>query len=276
MTLRKSFQRFLLKAGSALVSIVLVASIAQGVPKLHSPFFPGEIHTLTLETCEPVSRVVENNHPAQGSVIFTSSDGATLILTMASLSDPYSEHYLAQVIKDGIATPEVEVPLVSTVAGLLPKTAICQDLNGDGVTDFITDHSQHGNGFGASFYHRLVVLSSSSNSYRIQILSTVDPTAADYVTFGPRETIVMVTTSYARSGGAVPHSYYIYNLWGFRDGAVVLVNDVDTRFPKWVWMTFGENHNPATSLSKEEKRRMLGRDRTVEFTIDVEARQLSK
>ena len=163
-------------------------------------------------------------------------------------------------------TPRVKVPLVSTVVHLLPTEAICQDVNGDGITDFITDHSKHGNGLGASFYDRLVVLSSSSGGYRFWILQNMDPSPEDYVTFGELEPIVMVTTTFANSEGAVPHSYYVYDLWSFRDGEVVSANDLDTRFPKWVWMTVAENHMPASSLSLEEKQRMLDRRAAMEIT----------
>jgi len=207
-------------------------------------------------------------HPARGSVTFAAPDGRTLKLTMDALTDPYAERYYAEVTQDGdVVASAVQVPLVATVVGLLPTQAICQDLNGDGVTDFITDHSKHGNGLGASFYDRLVILSSSAGGYRYWILQTMDPSPADYVTFGQFELTVMVTTSFATSEGATPHSYYVYDLWAFRDGEIVLANNIDPRFPKWVWMTFAENHKPATSLSEEAKQRMLDPRRAIEVRV---------
>jgi hypothetical protein len=47
-------------------------------------------------------------------------------------------------------------------------------------------------------------------------------------------------------------------------GEVVTANDLDTPFPMWVWMTVAENHIPASSISIEEKQRMLDR-RTAEI-----------
>jgi len=248
--------------------LVFAGDVANGFHSSHSPFFPEENYVLPLTICEPVTRELENLHPALGSVTFTAPDGQTLVLTMSTLLDPYAERYFAQVTRGGTQiTPRVEVPLVSTVVNLLPTEAICQDINGDGVTDFITDHSKHGNGLGGSFYDRLVVLSTSSGDYRVWILQNMDPSPEDYVTFGELEPIVMVTTSFANSEGAIPHSYYVYDLWSFRDGEVVSVNDVDTRFPKWVWMTVTENHKPASSLSQEEKRRMRDPKTAVEIPI---------
>jgi hypothetical protein len=245
---------------------IVTANIASGLPSTHSPFFPEEDYTLPLNTCDPVQRVSENMHPASGSVTFAATDGATLTLTMSTVPEPYTELYFAQVTQGPReVTPRVQVPLVSTVLFLLPTEAICEDLNGDGITDFVTDHSRHGNGLGASFYDRLVVLSSSSGGYRFWIMNNMNPSPEDFVGFGQIEPIVMVTTSFANSEGAIPHSYYVYDLWSFRDGEVVSANDLDNRFPKWVWMTVAENHMPASSLSLEEKQRMLDRRAATEI-----------
>jgi len=245
---------------------IVTANIASGLPSTHSPFFPEEDYTLPMNTCDPVQRVSENMHPASGSVTFTAPDGPTLTLTMSTVLEPYTEQYFAQVTEGPReVTPRVQVPLVSTVLFLLPTEAICEDLNGDGITDFVTDHSKHGNGLGASFYDRLVVLSSSASGYRFWILNNMNPSPDDFVGFGEIEPIVMVTTTFANSEGAVPHSYYVYDLWSFRDGEVVSANDLDTRFPKWVWMTVAENHMPASSLSLEEKQRMLDRRAATEI-----------
>ena len=245
---------------------IVTANIASGLPSTHSPFFPGEGYTLPMNTCDPVQRVSENLHPASGSVTFTATNGPTLTLTMSTVLEPYTEQYFAQVTQGPReVTPRVQVPLVSTVLFLLPNEAICEDLNGDGITDFVTDHSKHGNGLGASFYDRLVILSSSAGGYRFWILQNMDPSSEDYVTFGELEPILMVTTSFANSREDIPHSYYVYDLWRFRDGEVVSANGIDTRFPKWVWMTVAENHMPASSLSLEEKQRMLDRRAATEI-----------
>ncbi len=245
---------------------IVTANIASGLPSTHSPFFPGEDYTLPMNICDPVQRVSANMHPASGSVTFTATNGPTLTLTMSTVLEPYTELYFAQVTRGPTeVTPRVQVPLVSTVLFLLPTEAICEDLNGDGITDFVTDHSKHGNGLGASFYDRLVVLSSSSGGYRFWIMNNMNPSPQDFVGFGEIEPIVMVTTTFANSEGAVPHSYYVYDLWTFRDGEVVSANDLDTRFPKWVWMTVAENHMPASSLSLEEKQRMLDRRAATEI-----------
>ncbi len=237
--------------------LLLVVEVTHALPESHSPFFPEEDYRLALETCEPTSREIQRMHPAVGSVTFEARGGERLTLRMSSSAQDPATRYVAHIEESGQrATPEVEVPLVADVAGLLPGKAVCADLNGDGKTDFITDHWRHGNGLGAAFSDRLLVLSSPSGGYRFWILGTMWPSPADYVSFGAIEPIVIVTTSFANSGGAIPHSYLVYDLWTVRGGEVVSANHIDARFPKWVWMTFKENHKPASSLSPEAKQKM--------------------
>jgi hypothetical protein len=241
--------------------LLLVVEVAEALPESHSPFFPEEDYRLALGTCEPTSREIRRDHPAVGSVTFEARGGGeTLTLRMSSSAQDPATRYVAHIEESGQrATPEVELPLVADVAWLLPGKAVCADLNGDGKTDFITDHWRHGNGLGGAFSDRLLVLSSPSGGYRFWILGTMYASAADYVSFGAIEPIVIVTTSFANSGGAIPHSYLVYDLWTVRGGEVVSANHIDDRFPKWVWMIVGENHKPASSLSREAKRRMRER-----------------
>ena len=73
---------------------IVAANFASGLPSTHSPFFPEENYTLPMNTCDPVQRVLENMHPASGSVTFTATDGPALTLTMSTVLDPYNEHSL--------------------------------------------------------------------------------------------------------------------------------------------------------------------------------------
>ena len=260
------------RCGVLLGHVALIVSIdANALPRQHSPFFPEEDYVLPLTSCEPGAVTIENQFPAVASVMFRAADGRSLLLRMdgqaaSSEAQPYRERYVARITDRGVpVTAEMDVPLIGGVTYLLPDRAICTDVNGDGVTDFITDHSKHGNGLGALFYDRLMILSTPSGAYRFWTIGTMAPSSLDYVSFGQIEPIVMVTTSFANSGGALAHSYLVYDLWKFRDGMPVLANDIDARFPKWVWMTYTENHMPASSLSIRAKQSM----RNVKTAIEV-------
>lgn len=218
------------------------------VPQSYSPFFPEEDYTLSLDNCS-TSRDVTNQHPPEGVVTFWQSH-LKLTLTMVDF------HYVAKVYSEFEPISEaVPIHVQATMPWDVLEEAICDDLNHDGRLDWVITLWLHGNGLGAENYQRLIILSSNIG-YRFWLIPTMSPSAEDFITFGRFERIVMVTTSWVNTGDTTdsPHSYFIYDLWTFRDGTVVPANDVDTRFPKWVWMTFGENHKPAVSLNEALER----------------------
>ncbi len=230
---------------------VTIPLIASALPKSHSPFFPEENYMLSLGVCS-TSRDVTNMHPPEGTIKFWQDENLTLALTMSDF------HYIVQVRNNSTPLSEaVYVDVQAAIPGDVVESAVCADLNRDGETDFVVTLWLHGNGLGASFYKRLIALS-SLEGYRFWVVPTMTPTEEDFVSFGQLEPIVMVTTDWVNTGTSTdpPHSYLVYDLWTFRDGEIISANGVDTRFSKWVWMTRTENHMPANSLTNELKRRL--------------------
>ena len=222
---------------------ILIQTGAIALPTSHSPFFPNEDYTLDLAICS-TSRNVINEHPPEGTIEFWKEDSQKLTLNMTNL------HYIVQVHKDNEPlTDAIDVDIPVTMPFDVARDAVCSDLNRDSELDFVVTLWLHGNGLGALYYKRLIVLS-SRDGYRFWVIPTMAPSAEDFVTFGKLEPIVMVTTDWRQANR---HSYFAYDLWTFRDGAIVSANQVDSRFPKWVWMTFTENHKPAVSISNERK-----------------------
>lgn len=240
----------------ALYLVLGVPVTVWALPKNHSPFFPNEDYTLSLDICS-TSRNVTNVHPPEGTVAFSSTGDLKLALTMVDL------HYVVQIHDDSEPVSEaVDVDVRVTMPFDVRDDAICDDLNRDGKVDFVVTLWGHGNAFGSRFYDRLIALS-SRDGYRFWVVPTMTPSAEDFVTFGQLEPIVMVTTHWANIRLNpiklfLPpdhwHSYYIYNLWTFREGNIVTTNNIDERFPKWVWMTLKENHKPARSVSEKVRR----------------------
>jgi hypothetical protein len=153
------------------------------------------------------------------------------------------------------------IPVSAVMSFDLVKNAVCDDLNHDGVTDFIATISGHGNGLGAAFYQRFVALSDGA-SYRFWTLWTMWPDPEDFVTFGRIEPIVMVTRDIVQTHGPERYfghpperSYLVHDLWAFHGGEVVSVNSIDERFPVWVRFTYKPNHLPAKSVNAAEKLR---------------------
>lgn len=69
--------------------------------------------------------------------------------------------------RDGAVSPSVKVWVQVTLPSDVESEVICDDLNRDGAADFAVLLWGHGNGLGASFYNRLIVLS-SGESYRVR------------------------------------------------------------------------------------------------------------
>ena len=144
--------------------------------------------------------------------------------------------------------------------------AICDDLNHDGVTDFVVNLWGHGNGLGASFRrHRVVRL-----HYRLWVVPTMSPGADDFVTFGKIEPVVMATRRVRaqRDRPGEPRSYLVYDLWAFHCGEPILANSIDGRFPKWVRFTSKPNWGPAISVTDDDKRLRTIRDALKPFPKD--------
>jgi hypothetical protein len=219
----------------------------------YGPFNADENYVVALNGCEAVEDV-RQAHPPFGTVEFSrAGDEAMLRLTMTGIT-----HYEAQVFSDAAPRSQtVNVNVQVTMPGDIgADDAVCDDLNGDGVSDFVVELWRHGNGLAASFYDRLIALSSGEN-YRFWVIPTMDPSGEDFVRFSPSQPILMVTRQFVqKTGNAERASYFVYDLWSFSDGEAVAANSVDPRFPKWVRYTLYPNSRPAISLSDDDKRRL--------------------
>jgi hypothetical protein len=141
-----------------------------------------------------------------------------------------------------------------------PDSAWCADLNGDRALDFVLPLWGHGNGLGSLFYE-LVIVVSSGTRYRIWVVPTAAPSPEDFLVLRPGAGCVIVTTSFRSNEEQAEsrrHSYWIYNLIAVRNDEIILANDFDRRFPKWVWYTAGPNHKPTTSLLLAHEERIWG------------------
>ena len=49
-------------------------------------------------------------------------------------------------------------------------------------------------------------------------------------------------------------SDWVYNLLAIRDDELVLANELDSRFPKWVWYRARPNHASAALAAEEQTR----------------------
>lgn len=167
-------------------------------------------------------------------------------------------------VTDAAGSP-IAGPAVATSPWLQsrPPSIYCGDLNGDGRADFAVPVGSGGNGLGA-MAAELVVMLSSGPTYRIWVIPTMAPGPEDFLRLGEGRSCTIIKTSYANSGAHSDsprrHSYWVYNLVAVRGDELVLANDLDPRFPKWIWWAGSSNHKPVRSLSGEEKQRIWNRE----------------
>lgn len=220
----------------------------------YGPFKAGESHVASLDRCTSAADV-RQVHPPLGTVDFSrAGSDATLRLQMVGI-----DYYEAQVFSRAapVSEPVKVIVQVTMPTDIGVDTAICDDFNHDGITDFVIALWMHGNGLGASFYDRLIALS-SGKTYRYWVVPTMDPSTEDFVTLGTDARIRMVTRQFVQKsdGDEQRASYFVFDLWAFDGGQVVTSNSVDPLFPKWVRYTLDPKRASSTSLTHKDQERL--------------------
>ena len=246
-----------MKAAARAVALLasLIGDSALAHPVNYGPFEAAERRVLPLRTCE-TSREITARAPDDwdGTVQFW-RDGARLELTLVVFG--LYEARILDTSKEVIDPVPFAVGISSP--GDVLESAVCADLNRDGRADFVFTVWLHGNSFAASFYRQFFALS-ATDGYHFWSIQTMDPSPEDFVTFGDAEPVAMLSTAFVQSGSsnyAGPdqrHSYLAYDLWTFRGGDIVSANSIDARFPKYVQMTYKENHKPSVRMSSNRPR----------------------
>jgi hypothetical protein len=138
-------------------------AVAQAQP---GPFGPDEDYGIDLDSCERTLDI-RQVHPPLGTVDFVRGV-ARLRISMVGI-----DHYEAQAFTgEASASPVVRVRVQATTPSDVSEDGICHDLNRDGTVDFVVALWGHGNGLGASFYDRLVALS-TPDGYRFWVIPTM-------------------------------------------------------------------------------------------------------
>jgi hypothetical protein len=230
-----------------LAVVVTLPAVARG--GAYGPFDTSENRAVTLEHCRSASDI-RQDHPPLGDVDFSrAGSDARLRVTMAGI-----EHYEAQVFS---AAAPVSARVNVNVQAMMPfdvtvDQALCDDLNRDGVMDFVVPLWNHGNGFGAGYYDWLIALSADA-TYRFW---TINARGALFARLSPDGPIGLATEQFAqkKKDDGEQASYFVWDLWSFSGGNVVNANAMDRRFPKWIRFTLKPNDLPAKSLTDDDKK----------------------
>ena len=139
----------------------------------------------------------------------------------------------------------------SPAAGLYAYTA---DLNSDGFPDYILFTYSGGCGLAAEMTWCTFLLSSPTG-YRSTSVICYDLERSDFISIENKAYLVHTSFVYGPAGkDGRQHNYWVYNLLGFSGTGLVLANDRDRRFPKWVWYSYAENHRDTYQLTATQRR----------------------
>lgn len=248
-------------AGFAAVfaACALTASSVKAYPADYGPFGPGQSPPhFSLQTCPLLSE--EGPAVVMGQEVRIYGNASAAGPRLRTRSIDYFSGIEVEVQDAEQRSPAGPSQVSDFPAHSRPDSAWCADLNGDRALDFVLPLWGHGNGLSALFYELIVVLSSRSG-YRIWVVPTAEPGREDFLVLRPEAGCVIVKTSYRNNeerSESRRHSYWIYNLIAVRNDELIVANQLDRRFPKWVWYTARPNHKPAASLSLADKGRIWG------------------
>lgn len=135
------------------------------------------------------------------------------------------------------------------------------DLNKDSKPDFVVYFGSTGCGLAAEGTTHTFLLSSGTQYVATNFYSFYFG-MEDVVKFkkgGPCYFIYndVIGNSDEKTRDGRDHNFWVYQLYRFEGSKMVLANEDDSRFPKWVWYTFKENHRETDQLTKEQKQRLL-------------------
>jgi len=236
----------------------LLATAARAFPTDYGPFAAGQSPPrFPVQRCAQLARDGPPGYFRPRAIIY-GSDRRTDPRLRAIAVDTDRETGTRIEIVDADGRALAGPSLASLPPDGRPESVFCADLNGDARLDFVLPLWGHGNGLGALFYELVVALSSGS-TYRLWLVSTAQPGPEDLLRLDGNAGVVIVKSSFRNNQAPDErhrHSYWIYNLIAVRDDELVLANELDARFPKWVWYTIRPNHSPATSLSPADQERI--------------------
>jgi len=236
-----------------LAFIVVTGAVAAGYPPDYGPFVPGrEPARVHLETWP----VVEEQGPKvmMGRRAMVYGRKSTPGPRLRAIGVDFVGIDLEVVDANGrsLAAPRrvSEFPPFSR-----PQDARCADLNEDGQLDFALVLDSRGNGLGAVF-NELVVALSSGSTYRMWVVPTATAGPEDFVALNGHSAVVK--TSFRNNEtrrDSQRRSYWVFNLLAIQRDELVLANELDARFPKWVRYFARPNHAAAV-LPDDEKTRI--------------------
>lgn len=226
-------------------------------PKSHGPFASGEAPPrFPLRRCVLLnSAQVEETEGRCTRVFAAATTRPARYLHLEPREEPSG--YFARVLDGDRRVVMESRPVSGFQSMVLVSTA---DLNGDHVEDFVISAWSSGCGLAACYYHRAFVLS-DGRGYKVSVVPTLCPGPEDIVRLKGRKRCYVITTRMIGNGDEKTrdgrrHNFWVYDLLRVQAAHLRIANTDDSRFPKWVWYTFKDNHSETMQLTTRQKRRL--------------------
>lgn len=241
-----------MKTTAGSIAVVLgVAANAWAIFDNYSPFPPGtRPHPYALHECkcygqgtsptgDPVNDFAVSRHSYPRVSVQCDVEGGTVMLKD----------------KDGKTLASSKIEYYGRLT--LVYTA---DLNGDKIADFVTQTWSEGCGLAAEMTAATFFLSHGSE-YVARALTCYDAEPKDFVDINKDGKPEFIYTVFVYGDGektkdGKEHNYYVYNLLRFEGTDIVSANDLDPRFPAWIYYRFKPSHENTDLLTVEQRMRL--------------------
>jgi len=133
-------------------------------------------------------------------------------------------------------------------------TVYTGDLNQDGVTDFVIYSYSGGCGLASGCCSVCFVLSAGKD-YRVTSVTTFWPDESNFVILNGKPCFVLTAferLEKCRQGKS--HTFWVYNLLGFKGDGMKVDNGIHPDFPKIIWYTDKPNHAETTIITDDQKK----------------------
>lgn len=239
-----------MNAKNAILLVLLASPACWAYDPNYCPFLPGQQPAAKASPCELLGRKQSGE---TNLAVYTVCPGTVLAIQK---TDPNGELSASLIEKEAVVGGPVALGKVRGSVRVWAANLTSKD--GEGK-DVIIGLPGGVKGFGP-FSQPVCFFLRSKEGYTAVQGETCRLEGHDFVDLDNDGQIEWIQTEFirgcvGRDGKA--HNYWVSNLIHFRDGELLLANEIDTRFPSWIWYTYKPNHKNTIQLSVIQKHQLF-------------------
>jgi len=173
-------------------------------------------------------------------------NGDTLTIQLTSFTDHWWDNSIIRIFRNKIETQKIFENMAFSPVGL--DTLRLADLNGDGLQDIKIISAYMGNGTAALNVRVIYLFQQPDNSFKKISFADKMSNNRQERDFDGDGNFEIVTMSLI---GHEDHSYWLFNLFNYKDGALLNVNIKDN-YPIMVQFLYRDNYTITNKISREK------------------------